>query len=105
MCRGWVLSDQFDTHTNFRVKFTNPSIYWPYFGCSYEWKLNPFLHPHQPIILAISLVWLVIGVRQWFVLSKWDKKYKQFKENQKEIDKKFEDDSDDEDNSNALDEK
>ena len=68
-------------------------------------KLNPFLHPHQPIILAISLIWLVIGVRQWFVLSKWDKKYKQFKENQKEIDKKFEDDSDDEDNSNALDEK
>ena len=68
-------------------------------------KLNPFLHPHQPIILAISLIWLVIGVRQWFVLSKWDKKYKQFKENQKEIDKKFEDDSDDENNSNALDEK
>ena len=68
-------------------------------------KLNPFLHPNQPIILAISLVWLVIGVRQWFVLSKWDKKYKQFKENQKEIDKKFEDDSDDEDNSNTLDEK
>ena len=61
-------------------------------------KPNPLLRPHQLIIFAISLVWLVIGVRQWFVLSKWDKKYKQFKENQKEIDKKFEDESDEDPN-------
>ena len=68
-------------------------------------KSNPLLRPHQLIIFAISLVWLVIGVRQWFVLSKWDKKYKQFKEDQKEIDKKFKDDSDDEDTSNNSDKK
>ena len=52
------------------------------------------LHPQQVIIFAISIVWLGIGIRQWIVLSKWDKKYKQFKEDQKEIDKKFEDDND-----------
>ena len=59
-------------------------------------KPNPLLRPHQLVIFAISIVWLGIGVRQWIVISKWDKRYKQFKESQKEIDKKFEDDSDDE---------
>ena len=58
--------------------------------------LNPLLHPYQLTIFVISLVWLGIGIRQWFVLSKWDKKYQQFKERQKEIDKEFEDNSDDE---------
>lgn len=52
------------------------------------------LHPQQVIIFAISSIWLGIGIRQWIVLSKWDKKYRQFKEEQKEIDKKFEDDND-----------
>ncbi|MCV0366817.1 MAG: hypothetical protein K5798_06105 [Nitrosopumilus sp.] len=59
-------------------------------------KLNPLLRPHQLVIFVISVVWLGIGIRQWFVISKWDKRYQQFKEKQKEIDKKFEDDSDDE---------
>lgn len=54
------------------------------------------LHPPQLLIIIISLVWLGIGIRQWLVLSKWDKKYQQFKEKQKEIDKELEDDSDEE---------
>ncbi len=54
-------------------------------------KPNPLLRPPEFTIFVISLIWLGIGVRQWIVLSKWDKKYKQFKEKQKEIDKKFED--------------
>ena len=58
-------------------------------------KINHLLRPHQFIILAISIIWLAVGIRQWIVLSKWDKRYKQFKENQKDIDKKFEDESDD----------
>lgn len=58
-------------------------------------NLNPLLRPHQFIIFAISIIWLAVGIRQWVVLSKWDKRYKQFKENQKKIDKKFEDESDD----------
>ncbi len=59
-------------------------------------KPNPLLRPHQLVIFVISIIWLGIGLRQWFVISKWDKRYKQFMEHQKEIDKKFEDDSDDE---------
>jgi cell division protein FtsL len=58
-------------------------------------KPNPLLRPHQLVIFAISIVWLGIGIRQWFVISKWDKRYQQFKEKQKEIDEKFKDDSDD----------
>jgi hypothetical protein len=41
--------------------------------------------PLIPVIVVI--VWMGIGIRQWFVLSKWDKKYKKYKELQKKIDK------------------
>ncbi|MDN5867811.1 MAG: hypothetical protein L0H55_10495, partial [Candidatus Nitrosocosmicus sp.] len=40
--------------------------------------------PLIPIIVVI--VWLGIGIRQWFILSKWDKKYKKYREMQKKID-------------------
>ncbi|MGY5147943.1 MAG: hypothetical protein ACW9W4_08090 [Candidatus Nitrosopumilus sp. bin_7KS] len=63
-------------------------------------KPNPLLRPHQLVIFVISIIWLGIGLRQWFAISKWDKRYKQFMEYQKEIDKKFENDSDDEKESN-----
>lgn len=43
------------------------------------------------IPLMISLVWLGIGIRQWFVLSRWTKKYGKYKELQEEIDKKLDD--------------
>ncbi len=56
-------------------------------------RTNLLLNPPQLIIFAISLVWLGIGVRQWFVLSKWDKKYARFKAKQADIDKKLSDDS------------
>ena len=46
-----------------------------------------------PII--VSLVWLGIGIRQWFVLSKWSKKYERYKELQKMVDEKLEDVTDD----------
>jgi len=59
-------------------------------------KPTPLIRPHQLIIFAISIVWLAVGIRQWIVLSKWDKRYQQFKIKQKEIDKNFEDDSSDE---------
>ena len=47
--------------------------------------------PIRMIPLIVSLVWLGIGVRQWFVLSKWTKKYDRYKELQQEIDKKLDD--------------
>ena len=48
--------------------------------------------PMRIIPPAISLVWLGIGIRQWFVLSKWTKKYERYKELQEKIDKKLDDD-------------
>lgn len=54
-----------------------------YFGIA---RFIPFL---------ISLVWLGIGIRQWFVLSGWTKKYEHYKELQRKIDEKL-----DYDNSN-----
>jgi uncharacterized membrane protein len=57
-------------------------------------KSRNLLHPPQLVILVISLIWLGIGIRQWAVLSKWDKKYQHFKANQEKIDKELEDVSD-----------
>jgi hypothetical protein len=47
----------------------------------------------RTIPILIFLIWLGIGIRQWFVLSKWAKRYKHYKELQEKIDKKL--DSDD----------
>ena len=55
-----------------------------------------FLNPPQLVIFTISLIWLGIGIRQWFVISKWDKKYQRFKTKQADIDKKLLDDTEDE---------
>lgn len=44
--------------------------------------------------LLISLVWLGIGVRQWFILSKWAKRYQRYKERLRQIDKKLDDAAD-----------
>jgi hypothetical protein len=47
------------------------------------------------IPLVISAVWLGIGIRQWFVLSEWTKKYQRYKKLQDEVDKKLGDDKND----------
>lgn len=47
------------------------------------------LQPAQLVIFAISLIWLGIGIKQWFSISKWDKKYQKFKEKQDQVDKKL----------------
>lgn len=36
--------------------------------------------------IAVALVFLAIGVRQWMVLSKWTERYKAYQELQKKID-------------------
>jgi hypothetical protein len=43
------------------------------------------------IIFLATLVWLGIGIRKWFVISKWSKKYKQFKQRQAEIERQLDD--------------
>jgi hypothetical protein len=40
-------------------------------------------------------VWLGIGIRQWFVLSEWTKKYQRYKKLQDEVDRKLGDDKND----------
>ena len=62
-----------------------------------EKRKTKHLKPPQLIITVISIVWLGIGIRQWFVLSKWDKKYQQFKKKQAEIDKKLDENPNDDD--------
>jgi hypothetical protein len=49
----------------------------------------------RTIPILISLIWLGIGIRQWFVLSKWSKKYERYKELQKRVDQKLDYDNDD----------
>ena len=68
-------------------------------------KKKILLHPPQLLIFAISVGWLGVGIRQWIVLTKWDKKYQKFKQRQEEIDKKLSDNDDDEDEENDNDEK
>jgi cell division protein FtsL len=41
------------------------------------------------IVIAFLLAWIVIGIRQWFVLSKWTQRYEIYKELQKKIDEKL----------------
>jgi hypothetical protein len=57
---------------------------------------NPSFRIVQIVVVVTVLVWIGIGIRQWFVLSKWTKKYKQFKELQKKVDEKLGGDEDDE---------
>src|SRR3712207_6875034 len=54
------------------------------------------LFPYTTLFRSIGtiLFWLGIGIRQWFVFSKWTKKYKQYKDLQKKIDEKLDYDDD-----------
>ncbi|MDR4489633.1 MAG: hypothetical protein R2685_01860 [Candidatus Nitrosocosmicus sp.] len=53
---------------------------------------NPSFRFLPLIPVMVVLVWLGIGIRQWLVLSKWDKKYKKYKELQRKVDEKLDDD-------------
>ena len=62
---------------------------------------NNFEHQNRTIVflerffstrnvpLLISIIWLGVGIRQWFVLSKWTKRYEQYKKRREEADRKF----------------
>jgi hypothetical protein len=50
---------------------------------------NPAFRIVQAVVIGTVLFWLGIGIRQWFVFSKWTKKYKQYKDLQKKIDEKL----------------
>jgi hypothetical protein len=55
---------------------------------------SPAFRIVQAVVIATVLLWIEIGFRQRFVLSKWTKKYKQYKQLQKKIDEKLDYDSD-----------
>jgi len=57
---------------------------------------NPSFRIVQAVIVGTVLIWIGIGIRQWFVLSKWTKKYKQYNELQKKIDEKLDYDNNEE---------
>ena len=48
----------------------------------------------RAIVIAFVIAWIVIGIRQWFVLSKWTQRYEIYKELQKKIDEKLDYDND-----------
>ncbi len=48
----------------------------------------------RAIVIVFVLAWIVIGIRQWFVLSKWTQRYEIYKELQKKIDEKLDYDND-----------
>ena len=41
------------------------------------------------IVIGFLLAWIVIGIRQWLVVSKWTQRYEIYKELQKKIDEKL----------------
>ncbi|MDQ3885033.1 MAG: hypothetical protein M3239_06280 [Thermoproteota archaeon] len=43
----------------------------------------------RAIVIVFVLAWIAIGIRQWFVLSKWTQRYEIYKELQKKIDEKL----------------
>jgi uncharacterized membrane protein YbhN (UPF0104 family) len=45
------------------------------------------------VTILVAVVFLAIGVRQWVVLSKWTRRYREFKELQKKVDQKLDFDS------------
>jgi hypothetical protein len=55
------------------------------------------------IVIAFLLAWIIIGIRQWFVLSKWTQRYEIYKELQKKIDEKL--DYESKENNNEEEEK
>jgi hypothetical protein len=55
----------------------------------FEGGFGPGFALARAIPILIFIVWLGIGIRQWFVLSKWTKKYERYRELQKKIDAKL----------------
>jgi len=56
---------------------------------------KPPVKPLQLIIFVISGIWLGIGIRQWYIFTKWDSKYKNFKQRQAELERRFDEEPED----------
>ena len=56
---------------------------------SNEPKTNLYKKEIRLITFILSIIWIILGIRQYIVLSSWGKRYNKFKKQQEEIDKKF----------------
>jgi hypothetical protein len=54
-----------------------------------EPKNNLYKKEIRLITFILSLIWIILGIRQYTILSSWGKKYNRFKKQQEEIDKKI----------------
>lgn len=55
---------------------------------------DPFFSFVKQLPLIISAVWLVVGIYQWSVLSKWTKRYRAYKEKQRRAEEELGDSND-----------
>lgn len=56
---------------------------------SEEPKTNLHKKEIRLITFILSIIWIILGIRQYTILSSWGKRYNRFKKQQEEIDKKF----------------
>ena len=52
-------------------------------------KNNLYKKEIRLVTFILSIIWIILGIRQYIVLSSWGKRYNKFKKQQDEIDKKF----------------
>ncbi len=52
-------------------------------------KNNLYKKEIRLVTFSLSIIWIILGIRQYIVLSSWGKRYNKFKKQQEEIDKKF----------------
>ncbi len=52
-------------------------------------KNNLYKKEIRLVTFILSIIWIVLGIRQYIILSSWGKMYNKFKKQQEEIDKKF----------------
>src|SRR5918992_1153253 len=55
---------------------------------SNEPKTNLYKKEIRLITFILSIIWIILGIRQYIILSNWGKRYAKFKRQQEEIDKK-----------------
>ena len=63
------------------------------------WHLSPLISgsPGTAVgyfTILVAIVFLAVGIRQWLVLSKWTKRYKQYKALQEKVDRQLDFESD-----------
>ena len=56
---------------------------------SNEPKTNLYKNEIRLITFILSIIWIILGIRQYIILSNWGKRYNKFKRQQEEIDKKL----------------